>query len=53
MSKTSNPTEEEKSGTDYEHYSAWRMWVVLLATGILGTILVGGSIYRVMDYFVF
>lgn len=52
MSKTSNST-EEKSGTDYEHYSAWRMWVVFISAVILATILVGGFVYRILDIPVF
>jgi type IV secretory pathway TrbF-like protein len=52
MSKTSNLT-EEKSGTDYKHYSAWRMWAVFISAVILATILVGGSMYRILDFLVF
>lgn len=41
---------ENKSATDYEHYSKWRMWVVLLAAGILTVALVGGSAYRLLEF---
>lgn len=43
---------QDKSGSDYEYYSAWRMWVVFTSAALLAITLIGGSVYRIVDFLI-
>lgn len=45
--------ESEGGMVETENYSAWRMWVVIMATAIIATGLIGGSIYRIIEFLLF